>query len=146
MNRLLNSMKFNEAFNTVEYIAASFLDLDWHAIKEPQKVDVVEFEKASMNKIGLIDEILPRYRTTYFSHIIGGYDAGYYVYLWAAVLDADAFQSFVDSKDIYNKEIAARFRKYILTEGGSDEGMVQYFKFRGKEPSRQPLLIKRGLN
>lgn len=146
MNRLLNSMKFNEAFNTVEYIAASFLDLDWHAITEPQKVDVVEFEKASMNKIGLIDEILPRYRTTYFSHIIGGYDAGYYVYLWAAVLDADAFQSFVDSKDIYNKEIAARFRKYILTEGGSDEGMVQYFKFRGKEPSRQPLLIKRGLN
>jgi len=146
MNRLLNSMKFNEAFNTVEYIAASFLDLDWHTFTEPQKPDVVGFEKASMKKIDLMDEILPRYRSTYFSHIIGGYDAGYYVYLWAAVLDADAFQSFVDSKDIYNKHIAAKFKKYILTDGGSDEGMVQYLKFRGKEPSRQPLLNKRGLN
>jgi len=146
MNRLMNSMKFNEAFNTVEYIAASLLDLDWHSFPEPRKVDVIDFEKQSMNKIGLMEEILPRYRTTYFSHIIGGYDAGYYVYLWAAVLDADAFQSFVDSKDLYNKQIAAKFRKYILTEGGSDEGMVQYMKFRGQEPSRQPLLNKRGLN
>jgi len=146
MNRLTNSMKFNEAFNTVEYIAASLLDLDWHSFTAPQKVDVIDFEKESMSKIGLMDEILPRYRSTYFSHIIGGYDAGYYVYLWAAVLDADAFQYFVDSKDIYNKQIAAKFRKYILTEGGSDEGMVQYLKFRGQEPSREPLLNKRGLN
>ncbi len=146
MNRLTNSMKFNEAFNTVEYIAASLLDLDWHSFTEPQKVDVIDFEKEAMSKINLMDEILPRYRSTYFSHIIGGYDAGYYVYLWAAVLDADAFQSFVDSKDIYNKQIASKFRKYILTEGGSDEGMVQYLKFRGQEPSREPLLNKRGLN
>lgn len=146
MNRLTNSMKFNEAFNTVEYIAASLLDLDWHSFTAPQKVDVIDFEKEAMSKIGLMEEILPRYRSTYFSHIIGGYDAGYYVYLWAAVLDADAFQSFVDSKDLYNKQIAAKFRKYILTEGGSDEGMVQYLKFRGQEPSREPLLNKRGLN
>ena len=146
MNRLTNSMKFNEAFNTVEYIAASLLDLDWHSFTEPQKVGVIDFEKEAMSKIGLMEEILPRYRSTYFSHIIGGYDAGYYVYLWAAVLDADAFQSFVDSKDLYNKQIAAKFRKYILTEGGSDEGMVQYLKFRGQEPSRLPLLNKRGLN
>jgi len=145
MNRLTNSMKFNEAFNTVEYIAASLLDLDWHSFTAPQKVDVIDFEKASMSKIGLMEEILPRYRSTYFSHIIGGYDAGYYVYLWAAVLDADAFQSFVDSKDLYNKQIAANFRKYILTEGGSDEGMVQYLKFRGQEPSIDPLLTRRGL-
>lgn len=146
MNRLMNSMKFNEAFNTVEYIAASLLDLDWHSFTEPHKVDVIDFEKEALSKIGLMPEILPRYRSTYFSHIIGGYDAGYYVYLWAAVLDADAFQSFVDSKDLYNKQIAAKFRKYILTEGGSDEGMVQYLKFRGQEPSREPLLNKRGLN
>jgi peptidyl-dipeptidase Dcp len=146
MNRLMNSMKFNEAFNTVEYIAASLLDLEWHSFTAPQKVDVIDFENKAMRKIGLMDEILPRYRSTYFSHIIGGYDAGYYVYLWAAVLDADAFQSFVDSKDLYNKQIAAKFRKHILTEGGSDEGMVQYLKFRGKEPSREPLLNKRGLN
>ena len=91
-------------------------------------------------------EILPRYQTTYFSHIIGGYSAGYYVYLWAAVLDSDAFQAFVDSGDLYNRDIAAKFRKYILTEGGSDEGMVQYMKFRGQEPSPKPLLKKRGLD
>ncbi len=112
---------------------------------KPKQVDVNAFEKESMDRIHLIDEIIPRYRTTYFSHINGGYAAGYYVYLWAAVLDSDAFQAFVDSGDIYNHEIAARFRKDILTEGGKDEGMVQYRKFRGKDPSKDPLLRKRGL-
>ncbi|HAN77490.1 MAG TPA: peptidase M3, partial [Bacteroidales bacterium] len=87
----------------------------------------------------------PRYRTTYFGHSMGGYAAGYYVYLWAAVLDSDAFQSFVDSKDLFNKEIAAKFRKNILSEGGNDEGMIQYKKFRGQDPSNVPLLKKRGL-
>lgn len=146
VKRLQKSLTFNEAFNTVEYIAASFLDMDWHSITEPQKVDVLDFEKQSMSKINLMEEILPRYRTTYHNHMAGGYAAGYYVYLWAAILDSDAFQAFLDSKDIFNKEIAAKFRKYILTEGGSDEGMVQYLKFRGQEPSMEPLLKKRGLN
>jgi peptidyl-dipeptidase Dcp len=136
---------FNQGFETVEYIAASVLDIDWHSIKEPVQDDVNEFEKKSMERINLMDEIIPRYRTTYFSHINGGYAAGYYVYLWAAVLDSDAFQAFVDSGDIYNKDIAAKFRKYILTEGGTDEGMVQYRKFRGQDPSKEPLLRKRGL-
>jgi len=103
------------------------------------------FEKESMGSIKLMEEIIPRYRTTYFSHIIGGYAAGYYVYLWAAVLDSDAFQAFFDSGDIFNKEIAVRFRKHILTEGGNDEGMIQYRKFRGQDPSKIPLLRKRGL-
>jgi Zn-dependent oligopeptidases len=146
IDRLEKSATFNEAFNTVEYIAASVLDLDWHSFTSPQQVDVLAFEKESMNKIHLMPEILPRYQTTYFSHIIGGYSAGYYVYLWAAVLDSDAFQAFVDSGDLYNRDIAAKFRKYILTEGGSDEGMVQYMKFRGQEPSPKPLLKKRGLD
>ncbi|MGE0078187.1 MAG: M3 family metallopeptidase [Bacteroidales bacterium] len=145
VKRLQNSMTFNQGFETVEYIAASILDLDWHSFSESKKVDVLEFEKNSMKKINLIDEIYPRYRSTYFNHIIGGYAAGYYVYLWAAVLDTDAFNAFVETGDIYNHEIAKKFRKFILTEGGDDEGMIQYNKFRGKEPSIDPLLKKRGL-
>ncbi len=145
LERLQKSMVFNQGFVTVEYVAASILDLDWHSFTEPKKINVLAFEKESMDNIKLMKEILPRYRSTYFSHIIGGYSAGYYVYLWAAVLDSDAFQAFVDSGDIFNKEIAAKFRKYILTEGGTDEGMVQYKKFRGQDPSNEPLLKKRGL-
>lgn len=145
LDKLQKSLVFNQAFETVEYIAASILDLDWHSIQEPQKIDVLDFEKKSMEKIHLMKEIIPRYRSTYFSHIVDGYAAGYYVYLWAAVLDSDAFQAFVDSGDVFNKDLAAKFRKYVLTEGGNDEGMIQYNKFRGKEPSLDPLLKKRGL-
>jgi len=145
LDRLQKSLTFNQAFETVEYIAASVLDLDWHSLDGTKTVDVLSFEKQSMDKLKLIKEILPRYRTTYFSHITGGYAAGYYVYLWAAVLDTDAFNAFAETGDIYNKDVAAKFRKYVLTEGGTDEGMVQYLKFRGKEPSIDPLLKKRGL-
>lgn len=146
LQKLMESGTFNQGFATVEYLAASYLDLDWHSLTEPRpNVDVLAFEDASMEKINLIDEIIPRYRTTYFNHIVGGYAAGYYVYIWAAVLDTDAFQAFVESGDIYNPEIAAKFRKYILTEGGNDEGMEQYLRFRGQEPSKEPLLRKRGL-
>ena len=148
IEKLTNSSHFNQGFTTVEYIAASILDLDYHELKTPAQVDdLVAFEKEAMDKIGLIPEILPRYRTTYFSHIFdGGYAAGYYVYLWAAVLDSDAFDYFKQSGDIFNPELAAAFRKHCLAENGNDEGMVQYKKFRGQEPSLSPLLKKRGLN
>ncbi len=137
---------FNQGFVTVEYIAASILDLDYHEITAPANVDPVAFEKEAMNKIGLIPEILPRYRSTYFAHIFsGGYAAGYYVYIWAAVLDADAFDYFKQSGDIFNPELAAKFRKNCLAESGDDEGMVQYEKFRGQQPSMEPLLKRRGL-
>jgi len=145
LEKLKKSMVFNQGFETVEYVAASILDLDWHSLAEPKNIDALAFEKASMDNIKLMKEILPRYRSTYFSHIIGGYSAGYYVYLWAAVLDSDAFQAFVDSGDIFNQEIAGKFRKYVLKEGGKDEGMIQYRKFRGQDPSLDPLLKKRGL-
>jgi len=145
INRLQKSLVFNEAFNTVEYIAASVLDIDWHTLDSLEDISVLEFEKQSMDNINLIKEIIPRYRTTYFNHIVGGYAAGYYVYLWAAVLDSDTFQAYLDSGDIFNKEVAASFRKNILTEGGIDEGMIQYRKFRGQDPSIDPLLKKRGL-
>ncbi|NOU20001.1 MAG: M3 family metallopeptidase [Bacteroidales bacterium] len=145
LEKLQKSLTFNQAFETVEYIAASVLDLDWHSIQESKKIDVLDFEKKSMDRIHLMKEIIPRYRSTYFAHIVDGYAAGYYVYLWAAVLDSDVYQVFVDSGDIFNKDLANKFRKHVLTEGGNDEGMVQYNKFRGQEPSLIPLLKKRGL-
>jgi peptidyl-dipeptidase Dcp len=144
--KIQKSGLFNQGFETVEYIAASILDMDIHSVRDSLQISVGGFEKQSMDKIGLIEEILPRYRSTYFSHIFdGGYAAGYYVYIWAAVLDADAFSAFKESGNIYNPELAARFRKYCLAESGNNDGMIQYQKFRGKEPSVEPLLIRRGL-
>ena len=143
ITKLEKSAQFNQGFETVELLAASMLDMDWHTL--PFNGDVEAFEKASMDKIGLIKEIAPRYRSTYFSHIFsGGYSAGYYVYTWAAVLDADAFDAFKQSGNIFNPEIAARFRT-LLTKSGSDEGMTIYKNFRGQEPSIEPLLKRKGL-
>ncbi|NOU47027.1 MAG: M3 family metallopeptidase [Bacteroidales bacterium] len=146
VTKIHNSSLFNQGFETVEYVAASILDLDLHKLESADKFDVLAFEKASMDSIGLIEEIIPRYRSTYFAHIFdGGYGAGYYVYIWAAVLDADAFDYFKKSGDLFNPAIAADFRKYCLSECGDDEGMVQYVKFRKQEPSQEPLLKRRGL-
>ncbi|MDX9697221.1 MAG: M3 family metallopeptidase [Bacteroidales bacterium] len=146
IQKIQNSSKFNQGFETVEYVAASLLDLDWHTLSKTDNIDVEAFEKTSMDKIGLIKEILPRYRSTYFSHIFsGGYSAGYYVYLWAAVLDSDAFMAFKESGDLFNQELAAKFRKYCLAENAMGEGMDQYRKFRGKDPEIDALLEKRGL-
>ncbi|HAQ18245.1 MAG TPA: peptidase M3 [Prolixibacteraceae bacterium] len=144
ISKLSKSAQFNQGFETVEYLAASLLDMDYHT--QDFKNDVPTFEKASMDKIGLINEIAPRYRSTYFSHIFsGGYSAGYYVYIWAAVLDADAFDAFKQSGNLFNPELAAKFRT-LLTKSGADEGMTIYKNFRGQEPSIDPLLKRRGLN
>ncbi len=146
IEKIRNSALFNQGFETVEYLAAAILDMDYHGLTDPKEVDVQGFETRAMGGIGLIPEILPRYRSTYFAHIFSGeYAAGYYVYIWAAVLDADAFDAFKSSGDIFNKQLAAKFRKYCLAESGDDEGMVQYRKFRGQEPSVEPLLKRRGL-
>jgi len=130
-----------------ELLAAAILDMDYHNLTEPTDINIKEFEKAAMDKIGLIPEILPRYRSTYFSHIWGGgYAAGYYVYLWAEVLVADAYEAFKQSGDIFNKDLATKFRKYCLQESGDGEGMDQYRKFRGQDPAIEPLLKRRGLD
>ena len=145
--KLQNSSHFNQGFETVEFSAAALLDMDWHSASNVTKdIDVNAFEKASMKKIGLIDEIVPRYRTTNFGHIFGGgYASGYYVYQWAGVLDADAFAAFKESGDLFNQDLAAKFRKHILSENSMGEGMEQYLKFRGKEPSIDALLKQKGL-
>ncbi len=145
IEKLEKSGTFNQGFLTGEYVAAALLDMDYHTAKNPDIADVRAFEKNAMDKIGLIPEFIPRYRSTYFSHVFsGGYSAGYYVYYWAAVLDTDAFYAFKETGDIFNKEVAAKFRE-LLAKSGSDEGMNIYLKFRGKEPSIEPYLKKKGL-
>jgi peptidyl-dipeptidase Dcp len=147
IKKLENSSLFNQGFETVEYLAASFLDMDWHTITAPVKENADTFENDSMKKIGLMKEILPRYRSTYFNHIFSGdYSSGYYSYIWSAVLDADAFNAFVESGSVYNPDLAERYRKYILASGGTDDSMELYHRFRGKNPSIESLLKKRGLN
>ncbi|WP_073166080.1 M3 family metallopeptidase [Tangfeifania diversioriginum] len=145
IEKLQLSGTFNQGFITGEYVAASLLDMDYHTTENPVIDDVNTFEKASMDRIGLIDEILPRYRSTYFSHIFsGGYSAGYYVYYWAGVLDTDAYAAFKETGDVFNPEVAAKFRT-LLEKCGADEGMEVYKNFRGKEPSIDPFLEKKGL-
>ena len=135
---------FNQGFATTELAAASILDLKWHMISEVP-ADVEAFEANACAEMGLIGEIIPRYRSTYFAHIFsGGYSAGYYSYLWAEVLDKDAFELFME-KGIYDKETAMSFRQNVLEKGGSEEPMVLYRRFRGADPDSGALLRGRGL-
>jgi len=138
--------KFNQGFVTSEFIAAAFLDMDFHTITTPGEINVNAFEKKSMEKIGLIKEIIPRYRPTYFAHAFSwGYSSGYYSYTWAEVLDADAFNAFKETGDIFNQDVAKSFRTNVLERGNTDEPMKLYMNFRGKEPGIEPLLKNRGL-
>ena len=146
IKKIENSQLFNQGFETVEYLAASFLDMDWHALTVPEEKDVTGFEKESLNKIGLIPEIESRYQSTNFQHIFsGGYSSGYYSYIWAAVLDADAFEAF-EEKGLFDHATALSFRKNILEKGGSEDPMELYKRFRGREPKVDALLKRRGLN
>ena len=146
IEKIRKARHFNQGFATTEYLAASFLDMDWHTVSAPVTGDVDAFEKASLDEIGLIPEIGSRYRSTYFNHIFsGGYSAGYYAYLWAEVLDADAFQAFKESGNVFDPAIAKSFRENILARGATEEPMVLYKRFRGKEPTIDPLLERRGL-
>jgi peptidyl-dipeptidase Dcp len=136
---------FNQGFITTEFVAAALLDMDWHSLTDSKPQDTTAFEKASLARMGLIPEILPRYRSTYFNHIMGGYSAGYYSYLWSAVLDCDAFQAFKEKGNIFDPKTAAAFRREILSKGGNGDAAEMYRKFRGADPSVEPLLVKRGL-
>ncbi len=142
------SAKFNQGFATVEYMAAAYLDMAYHVVDSTEAVEPRGFEDAAMADIGLIEEILPRYRSGYFAHIFSsptGYSSGYYSYLWSNILDADAFMAFQET-DILDKETAARYREEILSKGGTRPGMELYRNFRGRDPEIEPLLKARGLN
>jgi len=146
VEKIMAAGTFNQGFMTTELAAASILDLKWHMLSSVEGVDPMEFEAQACREMGLIDEIIPRYRSTYFAHIFsGGYSAGYYGYLWAEVLDKDAFEYFIQ-KGILDRQTAMSFRSNVLEKGGSEEPMVLYKRFRGAEPDSGALLRARGLN
>ena len=138
---------FNEGFAVTELVAAALADMDIHSLQGGEKIDVMEFErKALTEKRGLIPQIEPRYHYTYFSHIFnGGYSSGYYFYIWAEVLDKDAYQAFIESGDLFSSDVAARFRSEILSKGGTRKGMDMYRAFRGVDPDKLAMLVARGL-
>lgn len=147
LDKYIAASKYGQGFATVEYLAASYTDMDLHVLTEvPADLDVMKFEEQKLKERGIPRQIQPRYRITNFSHTMGGgYTAGYYSYIWAEVLDADGFEAFKETGDIFNKDVADRFRKYVLTPGGIDDGMTMYRNFRGAEPKIDALLKNRGL-
>lgn len=147
VKKIEESAKYGQGFATVEYLAASLSDMDLHVLTEiPENLNVMEFEAQKLAERGIPQQILPRYRMTNFSHTMGGgYTAGYYSYMWAEVLDADAFDAFAETGDIFNQEVAAAFRNHVLTPGGINDGMTMYKAFRGREPQIDALLRNRGL-
>lgn len=145
--KINNSRKFNQGFMTSELCAASILDMKWHelTLEQLKDIDIEDFEQSVCKNMGLVSEIIPRYKTTYFNHIFnGGYSAGYYGYLWSEVLDKDAFE-FFETKGLFNPEVADSFRKTFLEKGGSEEPMTLFKQFRGADPDPSALIRARGL-
>ena len=136
---------YGQGFATTELLAASLLDMDYYTLKQKRTIDPLQFEQQVMDRIGLIPEIISRYRSPYFQHVFTtGYDAGYYSYTWTAILDADAFEAFAESGDLFNPELARKFR-HLLESGNTVEPMELYRQFRGKEPSAKALLKRKGM-
>ena len=148
VKKIEESAQYGVGFATVENLAASLVDMDLHTLAEvPADFDVMAFEQEKLKARGIPSQIFPRYRVTNFAHTMeGGYTAGYYSYKWAEVLDCDAFDAFKETGDIYNQEVAQKFRQYVLTPGGIDNGMTMYINFRGREPQIDALLKSNGLN
>ena len=146
VDKINNSLKFNQGFMTTELCAASILDMAWHELESVEGLDIDAFEKKVCDDMGLIAEIVPRYRTTYFNHIFSsGYSAGYYGYLWAEVLDKDAFSIFEESGNVWNLDLAKKFKETFLERGGGEEPMTLYKEFAGREPDNHAFLRGRGL-
>ena len=144
IEKISKSTLFNQGFITVEYLAASLLDMEYHTLTEASDLDVVAFETEYFDRIGLIPEIVSRYRSSYFAHIVGGYAAGYYGYIWSGVLDKDAFEAFKETS-LFDHATAQRFRTAILERNGTADYLEMYTDFRGREPEIEPLLRSRGL-
>lgn len=145
INKILATQTFNQGFATTEYLAASYLDLEWHDQTTDDQISATKIEAKATADINLVSEIAPRYRSSYFQHIFsGGYSAGYYAYIWAEVLDTDAYEEF-RANGIFDKNTAQSFRENILEKGGSEEPMTLYKNFTGREPKIDPLMRSRGL-
>jgi len=147
LSRILAARTFNQGFATVEYCSSAYVDLDFHALEHPAKADAKAFTQARLAAINMPAQIAMRHATPHFAHVFSGegYAAGYYSYLWSEVLDADAFEAFAETGDIFNKDVAARLRDYIYAAGGRREPADAYTAFRGRLPSADALLRKRGL-
>jgi len=146
LQRLIAARNFNRGFATVEYVACALVDLDFHALAEPRDVDPAAFEKNALGRIGMPDEIAMRHRPPHFAHIFagGGYAAGYYSYMWSEVLDADAFEAFEETGDVFDPATAKRLHDFIYSAGGARDPAEAYKAFRGRLPSADALLRKRG--
>jgi peptidyl-dipeptidase Dcp len=145
VEKIHRAERFNQGFKTVEYVAASLLDLEWHTLPSTAEPNTEVLERIALARMGIPPQIVPRYRSTYFQHIFsGGYSSGYYSYIWAEVLDSDAFKAFQE-KGIFDPATARSFRQNILEKGYSEEPMLLYERFRGRPPAVEPLLEKRGL-
>lgn len=143
--KIKNAGKFNQGFATMEYLAACYLDLDWHSLTTTEEQDAIAFENAAMQKIEMPEQIVVRYRSPYFAHVFaGGYSAGYYSYLWSEILDADAFEAFKETS-LFDSTTAAAFRHNVLERGGTDDPMTLYKNFRGRAPQKEPMLKRKGL-
>jgi len=147
IQRLKEAQRFNQGFETVEYTASALIDMALHADPDPTGVDITAFERAELQRIGMPREILPRHRLPHFGHLFAsaGYAAGYYVYLWAEVLDADGYDAFLEAGDPFDPAVAERVRRYVYSSGGTLLPAAAYRAFRGRDPRVEPLLAQRGL-
>ncbi len=147
MTRIIESQKFNQGFATVEFLASAFVDTEFHLLKPEQAaaIDAAEFERATLKRIGMLDDIAMRHRSPHFAHVFaGGYSAGYYSYMWSEVLDADGFEAFKETGDIFNRDVARRLREHVFAAGNRQPPMAAYVAFRGREPAVEALLRNRG--
>jgi peptidyl-dipeptidase Dcp len=148
IQKIKSAEKFNKGFETMEYLAAAFLDMDWYTLSGEPRLDATAFEKASMDRIHLMPEVGVRYRSPYFRHIFSvpyDYSSGYYSYIWSQMLDADAFEAFKEN-GLFDEATATSFRSNILERGCTMDATEMYVQFRGREPSVDPLLERRGLH
>ena len=147
LQRLVAARNFNQGFGTVEYLASAFVDLDFHSLEKDAAIDAGAFEADALARIAMPEEIVMRHRPPHFSHVFagGGYAAGYYSYMWSEVLDADAFEAFAETGDIFDPATAKRLRETIYAAGGSRDPADAYKAFRGRLPGPDALLRKRGL-
>jgi peptidyl-dipeptidase Dcp len=143
----MGARNFNQGFATVEYLASAFVDIDLHRLERAEGLDVAAFERESLERIGMPREIIMRHRTPHFTHVFSGdgYSSGYYSYLWSEVLDADAFNAFEETGDAFDPEMARKLKQFIYSAGNLRDPAEAYKAFRGRLPSPEALLVKRGL-
>ena len=146
LKRIKAARTFNQGFATVEYLSSAIVDIDLHVLKNADKLDVDKFEADTLARIDMPEEIVMRHRIPHFQHIIGGYAAGYYSYMWSEVMDADAFRAFEETGDVFDPATAKRLRESIYSAGGTQDPADAYKAFRGRLPDTQALLDKRGLS